>query len=47
VYAVIEQLILEASFPLAVVCDALQVSRAGYYAWLSEPNPLDNNEIVN
>lgn len=35
-YAVIEQLILEASFPLAVVCDALQVSRAGYYAWLSE-----------
>ncbi len=32
----IEQLILEDSFSLAAVCDALEVSRAGYYAWLSE-----------
>jgi transposase InsO family protein len=36
VYALIEQLTLEGSFPLAVLCDALEVSRAGYYAWLSE-----------
>lgn len=35
-YALIEQLTLEESFPLAVLCDALEVSRAGYYAWLSE-----------
>lgn len=35
-YALIERLTLEGSFPLAVLCDALEVSRAGYYAWLSE-----------
>jgi transposase InsO family protein len=40
VYALIEQLILEESFPLSVVCDALEVSRTGYYAWLSEADSL-------
>jgi transposase InsO family protein len=35
VYALIEQLTLEGSFPLVVVCDTLEVSRAGYYAWHS------------
>lgn len=35
-YALIEQLTLEESFPLAVICDTLTVSRAGYYAWRSE-----------
>jgi putative transposase len=33
VYAVIEQLTLPGTFPVAIVCDTLQVSRAGYYAW--------------
>jgi transposase InsO family protein len=27
--------VLEGGFPVAVVCEALQVSRAAYYAWLS------------
>jgi len=35
-YAVIEQLTLHGSFPLASLCDTLEVSRAGYYAWRSE-----------
>ena len=35
-YALIEQLSLEAAFPLAALCDVLQVSRAGYYAWHAE-----------
>ena len=32
----IEQLTFQGAFPVASVCDALEVSRAGYYAWLSE-----------
>jgi transposase InsO family protein len=40
VYAVIEILTLQEVFPLAVVCDVLAVSRAGYYAWLSESETL-------
>jgi transposase InsO family protein len=36
VYALIEQLALEGSFPVATVCDTLTVSRAGYYAWRTE-----------
>jgi transposase InsO family protein len=35
VYALLEQLSLEEAFPLTALCDALEVSRAGYYAWLS------------
>jgi transposase InsO family protein len=35
-YALIEQLALEESFPLVWLCDVLEVSRAGYYAWQSE-----------
>ena len=35
-YAVIEQLTLQGSFPLASLCETLEVSRAGYYAWRSE-----------
>jgi len=35
-YALIEQLTLEGAFPLVALCDVLQVSRAGYYAWHSE-----------
>jgi transposase InsO family protein len=35
-YALIEQLALEESFPLLALCDVLAVSRAGYYAWHSE-----------
>ena len=35
-YAVIEQLTLHGSFPLASLCESLEVSRAGYYAWRSE-----------
>jgi putative transposase len=35
-YALIEQLTLEGAFPLVALCDVLQVSRAGYYAWQSE-----------
>jgi transposase InsO family protein len=35
VYALIEQLTLEGAFPLAALCDVLEVSRAGYYAWQS------------
>ena len=34
-YALIEQLALESAFPLAALCDVLEVSRAGYYAWQS------------
>jgi hypothetical protein len=34
--AVIEQLTLHDSFPLASLCETLEVSRAGYYAWRSE-----------
>ena len=34
-YALIEQLTLEGAFPLAALCDVLEVSRAGYYAWQS------------
>jgi len=36
VYAVIEQIILPGTFPVHAVCNALRVSRAGYYAWRSE-----------
>jgi hypothetical protein len=36
VYALIEQLTLEGAFPLLALCDVLQVSRAGYYAWHAE-----------
>ena len=35
-YAVIEQLTLQDSYPLASLCETLEVSRAGYYAWRSE-----------
>ena len=35
-YALIEQLALEAAFPLVALCDVLEVSRAGYYAWHAE-----------
>ena len=35
-YALLEQLTLQAAFPLAVLCETLEVSRAGYYAWQSE-----------
>lgn len=35
-YALIEQLNLENAFPLVSLCDVLEVSRAGYYAWQSE-----------
>jgi putative transposase len=35
-YALIEQLTLEGAFPLLALCDVLEVSRAGYYAWHSE-----------
>ena len=35
-YALIEQLTLEGAFPLVALCDVLDVSRAGYYAWHSE-----------
>ena len=35
-YALIEQLTLEGTFPLLALCDVLEVSRAGYYAWQSE-----------
>ena len=31
VYAVIRQ--LEESFPVSVLCESLNVSRSGYYAW--------------
>ncbi|MGH8570228.1 MAG: IS3 family transposase [Gammaproteobacteria bacterium] len=30
-----EQLTLEGAFPLVALCDVLEVSRAGYYAWQS------------
>jgi putative transposase len=30
----------KALYPIAVLCDALQVSRAGYYAWTTRPVPL-------
>lgn len=33
-YALIEQLTLLDAFPLTALCDTLEVSRAGYYAWL-------------
>jgi hypothetical protein len=32
-YALIEQLTFQGAFPLIAVCNALEVSRAGYYAW--------------
>lgn len=35
-YALIEQLTLEGAFPVLSLCDVLEVSRAGYYAWQSE-----------
>lgn len=35
-YALSEQLTLEGAFPLVSLCDVLEVSRAGYYAWHSE-----------
>jgi transposase InsO family protein len=35
-YALLEQLTLQGSFPLASLCETLEVSRAGYYAWRSE-----------
>ena len=35
-YALLEQLALEESFPLVALCATLEVSRAGYYAWLSQ-----------
>ncbi len=35
-YALLEQLTLQAAFPLAALCQTLEVSRAGYYAWRSE-----------
>lgn len=35
-YALLEQLTLQAAFPLAALCETLEVSRAGYYAWRSE-----------
>lgn len=34
--SVSEQLTLLGPFPLMVLCDTLEVSRAGYYAWLAE-----------
>jgi putative transposase len=36
VYALIEQLTLLDAFPLTALCDTLEVSRAGYYAWLQD-----------
>ena len=39
-YAVIEQLTLHGSFPLASLCETLEVSRTGYYAWRSETQSL-------
>jgi len=35
-YALLEQLTLQAAFPLAALCETLEVNRAGYYAWRSE-----------
>src|SRR5258707_1247542 len=35
-YALIKQFTLEGAFPLVALCDVLEVSRAGYYAWHSE-----------
>jgi transposase InsO family protein len=35
-YAIIEQLTFKGAFPLTAVCETLEVSRAGYYAWLDE-----------
>jgi putative transposase len=40
VYALIEQLTLLGPFPLIALCDTLEVSRAGYYAWLAESDNL-------
>jgi transposase InsO family protein len=34
VYALIEQLTLLDAFPVTALCETLEVSRAGYYAWL-------------
>jgi putative transposase len=34
VYALIEQLTLWDAFPVTALCETLEVSRAGYYAWL-------------
>ena len=36
VYAGIDQLVLTESFAASAVCDALDVSRSGFYAWRSE-----------
>jgi transposase InsO family protein len=36
VYAVVDQILLPGTFPVSVVCDALRISRAGFYAWRSE-----------
>ena len=35
-YALLEQLTLQAAFPVAALCETLEVSRAGYYAWRSD-----------
>ena len=35
-YALLEQLTLQAAFPLAALGETLEVSRAGYYAWRSD-----------
>jgi len=40
VYALLEQLTLGGPFPVAALCDTLEVSRAGYYAWLAESDNL-------
>jgi putative transposase len=36
VYAGIDQLVLTEGFPASAVCEALDVSRSGFYAWRSE-----------
>ena len=44
-YALIEQLTLLGPFPLMVLCDTLEVSRAGYYAWLAESVSLHQQQV--
>jgi transposase InsO family protein len=36
----VEQLTLLGLFPLAAVCEVLEVSRAGFYTWLTETESL-------
>lgn len=40
VYAGIDQLVLRESFAASAVCDLLEVSRSGFYAWRSQEKSL-------